>query len=687
MTASHYPSAIPSSLGKLARACALRGRACWLVVVAAVAACAPPPKQPEPVTAWEPPAPELRYTRLEGGRPVGIATQRRAGDTIVQDLRDAEGTSVHETSLTVSAAGLPTTVRVREAAPPPGAPPVVEQGLEQGATGATWRDRTGTGALAAGAFYFPYSWNGLTLGLLARALATAPGRQLALAPMGEASLERAGSMVVDGPGGRLEVTQYRVGRVDAMPLPVWLDARGDLFATSDGWDALVREGYEAALPALERAQDEAAAPLRAALIALGHRPSALVIRDARVFDPVTLQIAEHTSVAIEGGRIRAVGPDAAIAAPAGAETLDAAGRFLMPGLWENHAHFWRDPNPLHYLMAGVTTVREMGNNDAVRAQVARIDAGDEVGPRVLMVRSVSRVGDTWWRANQAYADTPAEIEAFVDETARLGYVQIKARDIKPELVPVLVRAARARGLRVSGHVPAGMTARQFAEAGANEIQHLGFLARGFFAGEPDLTREQIRARFIAAMAQSPVAPEVRADIEVYARRSVAIDVTRLGPGPTTPPGDVPAEYRYLMGTGPLEMERYLPRNPVAADAWGANAALLRELHRSGVVVIPGTEGVDLAGFGLRAELESWVRAGIPAAEVLGLATYASARNMGRERELGTLAPGSHADIVLIDGDPTRDIADLRRVYRVIKGGTIYDPVALGRAVGMAWETP
>jgi cytosine/adenosine deaminase-related metal-dependent hydrolase len=623
---------------------------------------------------FEPPALEVRYTRLEGEQKVGTAVQRRSADgAITQDARDTDDKEVLATTLRLGADGVPIAVTVSEAGKP------AEQSLADGA----WRDDTRSGPAAPGAYYFSRSWNELTLGLLARTLAADADRRIPLLPMGEATLAGAGELVVDGAGGAQTVTQVLVGGLERLPRPVWLDARGDLFAVTTGWEAMVREGYEAALPALLAAQEKTAGDQRAALARLAHPTTALVIRNARAFDPITLKITAGTSVVIAGGRITGVGPDAAVATPDGAEVLDAGGRFLMPGLWDNHAHLWDPSNPLLYVAAGVTTIRDMGNTTALPAWVARMDAGTEIGPRVLMARSISKHGDPWWHASQEDADTPAEIEAFVERHAALGYVQVKTRDIKPELVPVLVRAAHARGMHVSGHIPEGMTPREFAEAGTDEIQHLGFLAgMGFFPrSDPPLEPAAARARLADALAKG--APEVKEEIAVYASRHVAWDITALRASPTAQKSDVPAEYQHLVGKGPLDHDRAIPRGGGTPDGWNLAAALLVELHGSGVVVIPGTDGVGLAGYELVAELERWVKAGLPAPEVLRLATYTSAKNMKRDKELGTLAVGSFGDVILVDGDPTKDITNLRNVYRVVKGGTIYEPRALLAAMGIA----
>jgi imidazolonepropionase-like amidohydrolase len=104
------------------------------------------------------------------------------------------------------------------------------------------------------------------------------------------------------------------------------------------------------------------------------------------------------------------------------------------------------------------------------------------------------------------------------------------------------------------------------------------------------------------------------------------------------------------------------------------------MHREGIPIVPGTDA--LAGFALHHELELYERAGIPANEVLQLATIVSARVAGREADLGSIAPGKLADMVLVDGDPAAHVGHIRNVDLVMKDGVLYHPDEMNRAVGV-----
>jgi len=112
----------------------------------------------------------------------------------------------------------------------------------------------------------------------------------------------------------------------------------------------------------------------------------------------------------------------------------------------------------------------------------------------------------------------------------------------------------------------------------------------------------------------------------------------------------------------------------------AMVRMVGEVHRAGIPIVAGTD--TLAGFGLHRELELYVEAGIPPAEVLGLATLGSAKIAGRAERLGTIEVGKLADFVLVDGDPLTDISDIRNVVLTLKDGTIYDPAEMYQAIGV-----
>jgi cytosine/adenosine deaminase-related metal-dependent hydrolase len=557
---------------------------------------------------------------------------------------------------------------------------------------ATWKSRSEQGeqAVSGEAFYLPMNAPPEFSGVLARALLKAPNHKLPLLPAGEARLKQAGKVT----SGNTELTEYRISGLGFSPQTIWLDRNG-ASAFISSWFSVVPDGSDSSIPRLRAAQQKTDAAWSEHIAhALTHTPSGdLIIRNARLFDPRDLTVTPATSVVVSGERIVRVGPDTDVKPTANAEVIDANGRFLMPGLWDNHQHFSDNDGALD-LANGVTSARDMANDtDTFLERVARFDAGTELGPRVLKAGIIDGTGE-FAGPTKMRVDTADEAIQDVDWYADHGYVQIKIySSVQPELVPLIADHAHARGLRVSGHVPAFMSARQFVEGGADEIQHLNFIVLNFLFPEVKETRNRDRFIKVAEHAGefTPDKPEVRDFIDFLVRHHTVLDPTISvfeglfcgDPSATTPGLEkivprFPPQVRRAMLSGALE----IPPDKQAAyhEAFPAMLRLLKALYDAGVTIIPGTDA--LAGYTLHHELELYARAGIPSAEVLRMATWTPALVMGVDKDRGVIAPGKLADMILVDGDPTKDIRDINKITTVIKGGKVYDPAAIERALGI-----
>src|SRR5690349_14547166 len=565
---------------------------------------------------------------------------------------------------------------------------------------ATWKNRTEQGdrSLTAAAFYIPTNAPPEFFGALARALLKAPNHTLALLPAGEAHIEAAGTASVGG--GKTVVNQYLIDGLGFQPAPIWLDHDGNTAGSVSSWFSVVPSGTEADVPTLIEAQDKAANE-RAARLAkeLVHAPKGdLVIRNARLFDPRDLSVTPNTSVLVRGERIVRIATDADLKAAADAEVIDAHGRFLMPGLWDNHQHFGDDDGMLD-LANGVTSSRDMANDtDGFLKRVARFDDGSEIGPRVLKAGIIDGTGELAGPTKMR-ADTAEEALKDVDWYADHGYVQIKIYSpMKPELVPLIADRAHARGLRVSGHVPAFMSAKMFIEDGADEIQHLNFIELNFLYPEVKETRNRDRFIKVAEHARefTPDKPEVKEFVAFLKQHHTVLDPTMgvfeglFAGDPAKPtPGleDVAPRFPPQIRRGLLSGALDVPKGQ--EDAYGAAfpsmLKLLKSLHDAGVVMIPGTDG--LSGYMLHHELELYAKAGIAPAEVLRMATLTPALVMGVDKDRGVIQAGKLADMILVDGDPSKNIADIRKVSTVLKGGRVYDPAAIEKTLGIQPRAP
>lgn len=570
----------------------------------------------------------------------------------------------------------------------------VDERFERTGDRAVWRNASERGEkqLTGTAFYL--SLNGIQeVGLLAMALLQDPDRHLALLPDGEARLEKIGEPVRIGAGDRARTLDlYAIHGLYYSPVFVWMEGR-TFFARYDGFNTAIREGWEDAAPELVRRHVEAMAAWQRGLTTkLARRPArSLAFRGARLFDPETRSVRHGMTVVISGSRIQTVGPDGETAIPEGTEVFDTQGKMLLPGLWDMHQHFFQDSGILD-IAAGVTTGRDMANDTDRLLEMKQLwESGEVIGPRVLMAGVIEGPGP-YAGPTKVLVDTEQKAVAAVDRYADAGFVQIKIySSLDPKLVPAIVARAHARGLRVSGHIPQGMKAEQAVREGFNELQHANFLFLNFLDGID--TRTLARFSGVAEHgAEIDLRSEpVRAFLKLLKEKRVVVDptLTCFEDRFVGRPGEVipsmariadrlpPLARRLLFGAG---LSNFHEKEARYRDSFRNMLPLVESLYRQGIPIVAGTDGP--AGFTYHRELELYVDAGIPAPEVLRIATLGAAQIMKRDQDLGTIAPGKLADLILVDGDPAAQIQDIRKIVLTVKDGTLYDPAKLYEAIGV-----
>lgn len=637
---------------------------------------------------------EMRYTILFGGNPAGSMSVRQTGREVVSayEFNDRGRGPKLETRTVLGDGGVP--VRIETTGVDYWKKPVEER-FELAAGVARWDNgaEEGERRLTTAAYYVPLNGSIEDLARLATALLAAPGGRLPLLPEGEARIEPAGSAEARSAAGVRTVDLYAVSGLDFVPAYIWLDGDRRLFALSQGWSATVRTGWEEAVPALTARQEAASGKHEKDLAArLARRPAgALAITGARLFDPATGATFSDTTVVISGRRIQAVGRDGEIEVPAGAEVIEARGRTLLPGLWDMHAHLSSTDGVLN-LAAGVTSARDLANDtDQLLDLRRRFDAAEAVGPRVVMAGFIDGPGP-YAGPTKVLVDTEEEALAAVDRYAELGYEQVKLySSLDPRLVPPIVERAHRRGLRVSGHIPYGMTAEQAVRAGFDEIQHTNFLFLSFLEGVDTRTP----ARFTEVGARGAEldlgSPAVRSFLRLLDERDVEVDPTlatfeQIFVGTA---GEISSDFAAVADRLPPQVRRGLLTGGLQKpegmeqryrDSYRNMLRMVHALYDNGVTIVAGTDA--LAGFALHRELELYVDAGIPAPDVLRIATLGAAEVTKRDKDLGTITPGKLADLILVDGDPVARIGDIRRVVLTVKDGVIYDPAELYRAIGV-----
>ncbi len=470
-------------------------------------------------------------------------------------------------------------------------------------------------------------------------------------------LEIAADTTVRTTRGTARVRLAMLHNRSATPQAVWVDAQGELVASSVAWFITVRPEFVPALPALraiETAYRDAAATAIAARIPV-EAQGTVAIRNADVFDSERGVIVPRQTIIVQGDRITAMGPAATTRAPRGAKVIDATGKTVIPGLWDMHMHFQlTSPTTrmLQDLSTGITTHRDMAADTDVGVSIRdRANAGRIVAQNVILAGFME--GPTLWAGpSDVLISTEAQAREWVARYDSLGYKQIKIYNVfHPDLVPTVAAEAHKRGMRLSGHIPRGLTLETAIRLGFDEVNHAAFLFSTFYQ-------------------DSLYWPEMRAYSLVAAGVAKNTDVD--GPAMTNLINVMKAHNTVVDGTFNLWMQ-----DTTTADSVGARAnnraylRVLKRLYDAGVTIVPGT---DLSSFNM--ELELYERAGIPASAVLQMATITSARVMGAERDFGSIAVGKIADLVIIDGKPHENIRDARNVHMVMRLGRAYTPKAL-----------
>lgn len=561
---------------------------------------------------------------------------------------------------------------------------------------ARWKNSAEQGERkTAKAFYISMNGAPEEFALLAQALLKSPAKRLQLLPAGEASIERTGELTLKNGDKTRRVTSYEIAGLGFTPSTLWLDDDLAFFASVSSWSSIIREGWEASVPVLVKAQDEREAARYGKLARALTRQSAkpIVFINANLFDAESAKIIPNATVVVEGNRIKSIRSGDKAAIPRDAETIDAKGKTLLPGLWDMHVHIFPGDGLMH-IAAGVTSVRDLANDaEQLLGLKKKIEGGEEIGPRILMSGFMDGRGP-YAGPTKVFVDTEEEAKAAIENYAKSGYTGIKIySSIKPELVPKIIELAHAKGLRVSGHVPAFMTAEQFVNAGADELQHVNFLFLNFLFDTVKDTRTPARFTAVADAATTVDLDSERARsfVKLLKDKKIVVDPTvNIFEGMFTDrPGTISTGFAPVADRLPPQVRRSLLAGglpvPDGKDARYRDSAkallrMIKMLYDAGVPIVAGTD--SWAGFALHRELELYNEAGIPANEVLKLATIGAARIMKRDGELGSIAPGKLADLILVDGNPAERISDIRRVSLVVKDGKIYEPAALYKNIGV-----
>jgi enamidase len=425
--------------------------------------------------------------------------------------------------------------------------------------------------------------------------------------------------------------------------------------------------------------------------------SLVALTHVRVIDGTGAPARENQTVVIRDGAIAAAGADGQVAVPAGALVMDLAGKSVIPGFVQVHEHLFYPTAPGQYanlaesftrlyLAGGVTSMRTGGNmNGYGELGIKRaIDAGTKAGPWIdatapYLEGTGLNLGQV--RELRDAADARREVGFWADEgaTSFKAYMHITRAELG-----AAIEEAHRRRLKVTGHL-CSVTYREAAALGIDNLEHGFFAATDFVADKKDdECPGQARAQASVAAAD-PNGEAVRALIAELVHRKVALTSTltvfeTLTPGRPLPPG--------LDVLEPAVREQFEQRYAAAQrNATSGMIALLPKARalevafvRAGGLLLVGTDptggGGVIPGYANQRAIELLVESGLTPLEAIRVGTLNGAIYLGRADRVGSIASGKQADLVVIAGDPSARIGDIRNVEIVFKQGVAYDPQKL-----------
>jgi imidazolonepropionase-like amidohydrolase len=425
------------------------------------------------------------------------------------------------------------------------------------------------------------------------------------------------------------------------------------------------------------------------------------------------------TVLIEAGHITAVGATAKIKVPKTARTIDASGKFLLPGFWDMHVHIaglnadpsWSKQVLLPLLLAnGITGVRDMGGDlDVLLSWQRDAESGALLAPHIVAAGPFL-VGSGKKTPEQYPVHDPDEARAAVDDLKKRGanFIKIISMPSRDAFFAV-AEESKKQNIPFAGHLPFEIGAIEASDAGMSSIEHFLYsaFALSFSSKETELRPRLVQAERsgdsvaweqIAHEADATFSPEKAATlIQSLKKNGTWVTPTLASLDITSHPENWKTDDPLLAFLPPAMAKRWRDSFNDAhmkqRAAWlGRQASndwkLTGELHRAGVPLLVGSDSLDpfvFPGDSFHHELAELVRAGFTPMEALEAATRGAARFLGREKELGTVESGHVADLVLLSANPAENIANTRKVWAVIRNGGYHDRTALDALLTHARE--
>jgi hypothetical protein len=553
----------------------------------------------------------------------------------------------------------------------------------------------GKASISGPAFYSPINGSLMSLSITLPVLST--GKPVNLIPGGSMTGTVVDKQTIVQNGQSRTVNLIKLTGVGLAPSFFWITTGKDphVFAMIiPGYMAMIEEGWDSGIAAMTSKQQVAESKVLTEFAdkVLKPLPGLTAIRNVRVFNSVTASLGKASDVYVLRGKITAVLP--AGSPSLGADnSVDGNGRVLLPGLFDMHGHIGPWDGPLN-LANGVTSSRDMGNdNVTLQDLIDQQAAGKLLLPNIVPTGFLE--GESAFSARNGFVikDLTGAKQA-IDWYAQHGYPQLKIYNSFPkEILVDTVAYAHLRGLRVSGHIPVFLRAEDAVNAGYDEIQHINQLMLNFLV-KPDTDTRTLERFYLPAEKGAELdlnSKPVRDFIDLLVKKGVAVDPTLATfDFIRQRDGEISKPYAAISNHMPLEIQRSLRAGSMKIPdeatfnrynkSYEKMVAFVGMMYHAGVPLVAGTDA--LAGFTVHSELELYVQAGLTPAQALQVATLNGAKFSRLENSHGQIKPGYVADLVLVDGDPTTNIADLRKVALVFTQGGVISPTQVFEMMGI-----